>query len=135
MCFQGYFNVYLIIRIYFINVMNFDFIFKFFLLQRKKIYMLKLIVALNFSLLCHDICFQCFFPSFLRADLYSMNVNHVTDAVCWQIVFWQSYRLEELINKLLAKWNHKRFWFTLHFVYICDGEWLELIMPFQRCLV
>ena len=82
--------------------MNFDFIFKFFL-QRKKIFMLKLIVALNFSLLCYDICFQCFFPSFLRADLYLMNVNHVTDAVCWQIVFWQSYRLEELINKLLTK--------------------------------
>ena len=134
MCFQGYFNVYLIIGIYFINIMNFDFIFKFFL-QCKKIFMLKLIVALNFSLLCYDICFQCFFPSFLRADLYSMNVNHVTDAVCWQIVFWQSYRLEELINKLLTKWNHKRFWFTLHFVYICDGECLELIMHFQRCLV
>ena len=134
MCFQGYFNVYLIIGIYFINIMNFDFIFKFFL-QRKKIFMLKLIVALNFSLLCYDICFQCFFPSFLRADLYLMNVNHVTDAVCWQIVFWQSYRLEELINKLLTKWNHKRFWFTLHFVYICDGECLELIMHFQRCLV
>ena len=134
MCFQGYFNVYLIIGIYFINIMNFDFIFKFFL-QRKKIFMLKLIVALNFSLLCYDICFQCFFPSFLRADLYLMNVNHVTDAVCWQIVFWQSYRLEELINKLLTKWNHKRFWFTLHFVYICDGDCLELIMHFQRCLV
>ena len=134
MCFQGYFNIYLIIGIYFINIMNFDFIFKFFH-QRKKIFMLKLIVALNFSLLCYDICFQCFFPSFLRADLYSMNVNHVTDAVCWQIVFWQSYRLEELINKLLTKWNHKRFWFTLHFVYICDGECLELIMHFQRCLV
>ena len=134
MCFQGYFNVYLIIGIYFINIMNFDFIFKFFL-QRKKIFMLKLIVALNFSLLCYDICFQCFFPSFLRADLYLMNVNHVTDAVCWQIVFWQSYRLEELINKLLTKWNHKRFWFTLHFDYICDGECLELIMHFQRCLV
>ena len=54
-------NIYLIIVIYFMNFMNFDFIFKFFLLERKKIYTRKIIVTLNFSLLCH-ICFQSFFP-------------------------------------------------------------------------
>ena len=43
------------------NFMSFDFIFKFFLLQCKKIYTLKLIATLNFSLLPHGICFQsCF---------------------------------------------------------------------------
>ena len=47
------------------NFMNFGFIFKFFLLQRKKIYTLKLIVVLNFPHLPHDICFQSFFPVLL----------------------------------------------------------------------
>ena len=35
--------------IYFINFLNFDFVFKFFLHQHKKIYTLKLIIALKFS--------------------------------------------------------------------------------------
>ena len=61
------------------NFMNFDFIFKTFLLQHKKIYTLKLIVALKFSLLRHDICFQSFFTSFIKVDLHSINVNHMTD--------------------------------------------------------
>ena len=43
--------------------MSFDFIFNFFLLHLKKIYTLKLSVALNFSLLRHDSCFKSFFPS------------------------------------------------------------------------
>ena len=77
--FKIYFNVYLIVVIYFMNFMNFDFIFKIFLLQHKKIYTLKLIVALNFSLLHHDICFQSFFTSFIKVDLHSMNMNHMTD--------------------------------------------------------
>ena len=42
------------------NFMNFDFIFNFFF-QCKKIYILKLIVALNFSLLRYDTCFWSFF--------------------------------------------------------------------------
>ena len=44
-CFKIYSNIYLIILIYFMNFMNFDFIFNFFLLQLKKIYTLKLIVT------------------------------------------------------------------------------------------
>ena len=36
------------------NIMNFEFVFTFFLLQHKKIYSLKLIVSLTFSLLRHD---------------------------------------------------------------------------------
>ena len=64
------------------SFMNLDFIFKFFLLQRKKTYTLKLIVALNFSLLQrHDICFQSFFSSFFKVDLHSTNVSHATDAI------------------------------------------------------
>ena len=43
-----YFNVYLIIVIYFMNFMNFDFIFNFFFFQWKKIYTLKLVITLNF---------------------------------------------------------------------------------------
>ena len=71
------------------NFMNFDFIFNLFLLQRKKICTLKLIVALNFSLLLHhDIYFQSFFSSFFKADLHSTNVSHVTDAICWQMFFF-----------------------------------------------
>ena len=50
--------------------MNFDFIFKFFL-QRKKIYALKLIVALNFSLLRHDIFLR---PSLRRIPIEQMQV-------------------------------------------------------------
>ena len=42
------------------DFLNFDFI-KFFLLQRKKIYALKFIVTLNFSLLHYDIYFQSIF--------------------------------------------------------------------------
>ena len=63
----------LIIVIYFINFINFDFNFKFFLLHCKKIYTLKLIVTLNFSLLCHDICFQSFFPSFFKDTINTYN--------------------------------------------------------------
>ena len=58
---KTYFNGYLIIVIYLMNFMNFDFIFEFYLLQCKKICTLKLIVALNFLLLRHDICLQGFF--------------------------------------------------------------------------
>ena len=62
----------LIIVICFINFINFDFNFKFFL-QCKEIYTLKLIVTLNFSLLCHDICFQSFFPPFFKDTINTYN--------------------------------------------------------------
>ena len=61
------------------NFMDLDFIFKFFLLQRKKIYTLVLIVGLNLLHLQHDICFQIFFPSFFKVDHHSTKVSHTTD--------------------------------------------------------
>ena len=51
LCFKIYFNV--ILWTLWILIL-------FFLLQHEKIYTLKLIITLNFSLLCH-ICFQFFF--------------------------------------------------------------------------
>ena len=83
LCFKIYFNIYLLIVIYFTNFINFDFIFKFFFFN-----MLKLDVTLNLSLLGHDICFQSFFPSFFKADLHSRNVSQATDTICWQMFFF-----------------------------------------------
>ena len=60
----------------------------FFLLKRKEIYTLKLIIALNFSLLCHDICFQSFFPSFLEGDLHLMNVSCANETIHWKMGFF-----------------------------------------------
>ena len=68
--------------------MKFDFILKNFILQRKKIYTLELIVTLKFSLLCHNICFQSLFPSFFKADLHSTTVSRVTDAIYWHMAFF-----------------------------------------------
>ena len=114
-CFSFYFDflyVYLTIVIYFMNVMNFGFILNFFLLQRKKIHALKLIVALNFSLLRHDICFQSFFSSFFKADLQSTNVSHAIDAIRWQMFFFQSpFEANEMFcvpNKFVLFANHKQ---------------------------
>ena len=55
--------------------MNFVFIFMFFLLQRKKIYTLKLIVTLNFSLLHHDICFQSFLSYFFMFTIFLLLLS------------------------------------------------------------
>ena len=81
---------------------SFDFIFKFFL-QRKKIYTLKLIIALNFSLLFNDICFQSFFPSLKRISIQWMRV------VWWTQMAGKWLFLAKLqsrgTNKLLTKWN------------------------------
>ena len=57
-----------------------------------------MIVALNISLLRHDICFQSLFSSFLKEGLHSMNVSGVTDIVLWQIPF---------LAKLLARETNK----------------------------
>ena len=57
-----------------------------------------MIVALNISLLCHDICFQSFFSSFLKEGLHSMNVSGMTDTVLWQMPF---------LAKLLARETNK----------------------------
>ena len=110
----------------FMNFMN----FKFFLLQHKKIYTLKLIVALNSSLLHHDICFQSFFLSFFKADLHSVNVICPTNPICWQMCcFGQNYRLEELINKLLTKWNLSQA-FLIHCT-LCLYLWLSLYLRWR----
>ena len=75
MCFKIYFNIHLIIVIYFMNFMNFDFIFIFFLLYHTKIYTIKLIVTWNFSLSRHDIA-SCIFSSFFKgAAKFNCNCN------------------------------------------------------------
>ena len=80
------------------TVMNFDFTFKFFLLQRKKMYILKFIFALNFLLLRHDICFQSF-VSFHPIRRISIQWMWVARLMQFRGKFFlQSYRLEELIN-------------------------------------
>ena len=83
-CFKIYFNIYLVIVIYFMNFMNFDFIFEFFLLHQKKLYTLKLIVtltrSLNFSPLRHDICLK-FFSSIQR-------MSCTADTIRWKMVFF-----------------------------------------------
>ena len=118
-----HFASYLIIVIYFMNFMNFDFVFKFFLLRSKKIYTLKLIVALNFSLLRHDICFPSFLPSFFKAALHSTNVSRAIDSIRWEMgFFWQSYRLEKLINKILTKRNLSHV-FLIHFTFYLYLWW------------
>ena len=76
-CFKIYFNVCLTIVIHFMNFMKFDFIFKFPLLQRKKMYTLKLIAASNFSLL-HHICFQSFLLSLRRISIQQMSKAKLT---------------------------------------------------------
>ena len=58
-----------------------------------------MIVTLNVSLLHHDICFQsCFFSSFLKEGLHSMNVSGMTDTVLWQM---------PSLEKLLARETNK----------------------------
>ena len=76
-CFKIYFNVCLTIVIHFMNFMKFDFIFKFPLLQHKKMYTLKLIAASNFSLL-HHICFQSFLLSLRRISIQQMSKAKLT---------------------------------------------------------
>ena len=94
------------------NFMKFDFVFKFFLFQHKQMYTLKLTIALNFSLLCHIICFQSFFPSFFKVDLHLTNVSRMTDAICWQMFFFQSplgtKEMFCLSNKFVLLTNHKQ---------------------------
>ena len=72
---RAYFNIYLIILMDFMSFTNFFFIFTFFLLQRKKIYTLKLIVDLNFSLFRHHICFQSFFSSFFMFIIFLLLLS------------------------------------------------------------
>ena len=126
MCFKIYFDIYLIIVIYFMNFMNFDFIFKFFLLQRKKIYTLKLIVALNVWLLRH-IWLQSFFHLSLRqlsiqGDLHSMWVAQLVQfASKW---FFQSpfqgNKMFCLPNKFVVRQTFHLITFLKGFLVLSD---------------
>ena len=98
--------------IHFTNFMNFDFIFKFFLFQCSKIYTLKLIIALNFSLLCYDICFHSFFfrPSLRRIPIQRMWIARLIQFVGKQffsISIWGK-RMFCLPNKFFLFTNHKQ---------------------------
>ena len=74
-----------------------------------------MIVTLNFSLLCHDICFQSFFSPFLRQiSIQPMWVARLMQFAGKCFFKRQSYRPKELINKLLTKWNRLRA-FLIHF--------------------
>ena len=99
--------------IYFMNFMNFDFIFNFCLLQHNKIYTLKLIVALNFSLLRHDICFQSFFFLPLRwIYIQGMWVAWLMQFTGKCFFFFQSpFEVNEMFcvpNKFVLFANHKQ---------------------------
>ena len=112
------------------NFMN----FKFFLLQHKKIYTLKLIVALSSSLLHHDICFQSFFPLFFKADLHSINVICPTNPLCWQMCCsGQNYRLEELISKLLTMKSITGISDSLYTSFISVIEFISLMGSVKTC--
>ena len=102
-----YFNIYLVIVIYFMNFMNFDFIFKFFILHCKKIYTLKLIISwtwsLNFSLLVMIFALKVFFLPFNECE-------------CWHNLlangFFQSpFEVNKIFclpNKFVLFTNHKQ---------------------------
>ena len=87
--------------IYFKNIMSFDFFQNFFLLLCQKIYSLEFIIALNFSLLRDDICFQSFFPSLFKTDLHSTNVSRRTGAFQPNKMLW-------LLNKFILFTDHKQ---------------------------
>ena len=63
----------------------------FFFFLQHKIYTLKLIVALNFLLSRHDICFRSFF-SFFRADFHSTNVTCLTNTIFNHAIFNLHFR-------------------------------------------
>ena len=108
---------------YFMNVKNVGFIFKFILLHHKSRntkfdccfklstftswYLLSTFTSwyLLFPLLRHDICYKFFsLPSLRQTFIQRSWVTQVTQVTAkW--FFWQSYRLDELKNKLLTKWN------------------------------
>ena len=92
--------------------MNFDFIFTFFLLQHKKIYTLQLIIALNFSLLRYDICFQEFsLPSLRRISIQQIWVVRLTKFAGKCFFFQSPFEANEMFcvpNKFVLFGNHKQ---------------------------
>ena len=93
------------------NFMKFYFIFNFFILQRKRIYTLNLIVALNFPLLRHDICFQSFFPNFFKKDLHSTNESHNQGNSLANGFFQSPFEANEIFclhNKFVLLTKHKK---------------------------
>ena len=57
---------------------------------------------------------------FFKGRFYMFSyISWATDAICWQIgFFWHSYRLEELINKLLTKWNISQAFLIQYTLYL-----------------
>ena len=66
-------------------------------------YILNSILLQNFHFYVIIFAFKAFFPSFFKVDIHSTNVSCATDPIRWPSFFFQSYRLEELINTLLTK--------------------------------
>ena len=95
----------------FMNFTNFDFIFKSFLLKRKKICTLGLIVALNCSLLRHDICFQIFFlPSLRRISIQRMWGAQLTQFAGKWVFFQYPFEAKKMFclpNKFVLFTNHE----------------------------
>ena len=77
-------------------------------------YILNSILLQNFHFYVIIFAFKAFFPSFFKVDIHSTNVSCATDPIRWPSFFFQSYRLEELINTLLKKWNISQT-FLIHF--------------------
>ena len=66
-------------------------------------YILNSMLLQNFHFYVIIFAFKTFFPSFFKVDIHSTNVSCATDPIRWPSFFFQSYRLEELINTLLTK--------------------------------
>ena len=86
-CLKIYFNVYLVIVIFFLNFMNLSLFLNFIYTLK---YTFKLIITLNFFFYFMIFAFKVFFPSFFKVDLHSTNVRRATDAIRWQMFFFQS---------------------------------------------
>ena len=66
-------------------------------------YILNSMLLQNFHFYVIIFAFKTFFPSFFKVDIHSTNVSCATDPIRWPSFFFQSYRLEELINTLRTK--------------------------------
>ena len=102
-------------------------------------YILNSILLQNFHFYVIIFAFKAFFPSFFKVDIHSTNVSCATDPIRWPSFFFQSYRLEELINTLLTKCftdiSDSLYTLPISVLEFIDEECLDLFTYFQRCLV
>ena len=102
-------------------------------------YILNSILLQNFHFYVIIFAFKAFFPSFFKVDIHSTNVSCATDPIRWPSFFFQSYRLEELINTLLTKCftdiSDSLYTLPISVMEFTDEECLDLFTYFQRCLV